>query len=111
MSADVLLVTSHSISSSSSTNSSGSVLMEDILAILEGKKEDPAALLRRMNSLLGLNDAEIISTRPTKQTNRAPYDVTAVPKLTTPSSSVSSSDSSSNIKCGWFICWTVDGAE
>ena len=97
--------------------------MEDILARLDGKREDPAALLRRMNSLLGLNDDEIPIVIPhSSSPNNLETGVKLSPSrgklavivpvapvgITT---HVPVKSENSGLKCGWLGCFAVDDAE
>ena len=92
--------------SSGSTNSSSSTLMDDVLDRLNNKHEDAGALLRRMNSLLGLEDDD---TAMRKRGISQP-SFQSIPVPISASSSLSST-SSTKLRCGWFACRSVDDAE
>jgi len=109
-----LLEYSRTSSSTQSSSSSSSTLMDDVMARWDGRQDDPAMLLKRLNSLLGLNDNIATSPIVVRPSKRSPESERAqliplIHSFETPSSSMSST--ASKLKCGWLGCWTVDDAE
>lgn len=105
-------------SQGSSSRSSSSTLMDDVMSRLEEGHENPAALLKRINSLLGLSDeasTEVGAPAPRSREHSPPREsspLLLVPIRPSPNGSSSSfSSSGSKLKCGWFSCWSVEDAD
>jgi len=122
--------------SSASSMESRSMLMDDVMSRLETNQDDAAALLKRINSLLGLNDEtvhEIVTNTPrsrehspvrtvsapdvalprlrltAQQPSQSAVATTLVPVTSPTTIPASRQENQSSLKCGWFACWSMDG--